>query len=346
MSRALVVSGGGCKGAFAVGLVKRLLAYWPNLTFDMYVGTSAGSLVTPLVAMNEVPLLEQIFTTQTTQDIVLQERLGDRLDDVSIFDATPLWNLIQANYTDDRYNTLLASGRKVFITTTCMQASQLVVFTNDPAPANPENYAVKTLVNADHFRRAVMASACQPVFMQPIAVNEHVPGDPNPTFQFCDGGVKQYVGVQMAVDNGATEIFTIVLSPEADAVDNEVYSDLFTVLERTISIFSDNVDKDNLLMPKKFNDALVYIDAVKTKMEAGGLSSDQVNEFFNIPSLNSPYQDKPPIKFFFFEPVTPLDGGPGGLTFDPVKTTAMVQAGADVANNFIATVPPDQVTWN
>ena len=345
MSRALVVSGGGCKGAFAVGLVKRLFEYWPNLEFDLYVGTSTGSLVTPMVAMNQMPLLEQMYTTLTTQDVVLQGELGDRINDVAIFDASPLWNLIQTNYTDALYNTLLTSGRKVYITTTCMQASQLVVFTNDPAPANPENYAVRTLVNADHFRRAVMASACQPVFMQPIAVNQNVPGDPNPTFQFCDGGVKQYVGVQMAVDNGATEIFTIVLSPEADEVDNEVYTDLFSILQQTVSIFSDNVDKDNLLMPKKFNDALVYIAAVKTNMEAAGLSSDQVNEYFNIPALNSPYQDKPPIKFFFFEPTAPLGGGPGGLTFDPVAMTGMVQAGVAVANNFIATVNPADVTW-
>jgi NTE family protein len=346
MSRALVVSGGGCKGAFAVGLLKTLFAQWPNLAFDMYVGTSTGSLVTPLVAMNEMALLEQIYTTVTTQDIVLPGRIGDRIDDVSIFDASPLWNLIQTNYTDARYQNLLASGRKLFINTTCLQASQLVVFTNDPAPGNSENYAVTTLVNADHFRRAVMASACQPVFMQPITVNENVPGDPNPTFQFVDGGVKEYVGIQMAIDNGATEIFTILLSPEAEVIDNESYSDLLTILQTTISIFSDNVDKDNLLMPKKYNDALVYIAAVKANMIVAGISSAVVEQYFNVPALNSPYQDKPPINFFTFQPTAPLGGGPGGLTFDPVEMATMIQAGVVVANNFIATVNPAEVTWN
>ncbi len=52
MSRALVISGGGSKGAFAVGIVKRLLENYPNLKFDMYVGTSTGSLIVPLLAMN------------------------------------------------------------------------------------------------------------------------------------------------------------------------------------------------------------------------------------------------------------------------------------------------------
>ena len=190
-----------------------------------------------------------------------------------------------------------------------------------------------------------MASACQPVFMQPITVNEAVPGDPNPNFQFVDGGVKEYVGIQMAIDNGATEIFTILLSPEAVEIDNVEYSDPVSILQKTISIFSDNVDKDNLLMPKKYNDALEYIAAVKAKMQAGGIGSDVINEYFNIPALNSPYQDKPPIKFFTFQPAAPLGGGPGGLTFDPVEMTGMVQAGVAIANEFIATVNPADITW-
>jgi len=57
-----------------------------------------------------------------------------------------------------------------------------------------------------------MASACQPVFMPPIKVNKNVPGEANPHFQFVDGGVREYAGVEMAIDNGATEIFTILLS--------------------------------------------------------------------------------------------------------------------------------------
>ena len=103
----------------------------------MQMGTSTGSLVTPLIAMNEMALLEHIYTTVTTAQIVEPGRIGDRINDVSIFDAAPLWNLIQTNYTDASYQNLLASGRKVFINTTCLQSGQLVVFTNDQAPANP-----------------------------------------------------------------------------------------------------------------------------------------------------------------------------------------------------------------
>lgn len=345
MSRALVISGGGCKGAFAVGIVKRLLENYPNLEFDMYVGTSTGSLIVPLLAMNEMALLEEIYTTQTTKDIVLQNRLGDRIGDESIFDATPLWNTLGKNYTDDRYNTLLVSGKRLFINTTCMQSGELVVFTTDTAPIEPDNYQIKTMVDANHFRRAVMASACQPVFMQPITVNRDVPGEPNPGFQFVDGGVKQYVGIEMAIDNGATEIFTILLSPEEDAVDNVSYGDLFGILQKTIGIFTDGVAKDDLIIPQQYNNALTYIEAVKSKMKAGGISSDDVDEFFNIPEVKNPYQGKKPIKFFTFQPTAPLGGGPGGLTFDPVEMRGMVEKGVAAANEFIANVNPTDITW-
>ena len=60
MSRALVISGGGSKGAFAVGVIKRLQQEYPGLEFDMFVGTSTGSLIVPLVAMGEMATLEQL----------------------------------------------------------------------------------------------------------------------------------------------------------------------------------------------------------------------------------------------------------------------------------------------
>ncbi|MCW3106814.1 MAG: hypothetical protein JWQ09_1320 [Segetibacter sp.] len=345
MSRALVISGGGSKGAFAVGILKRLFNEYPNLDFDMFVGTSTGSLIVPLVAMKEMELLETIYTTQKTQNIVLQNRLGDRLNDHSIFDATPLWKLLEANYTDSRYQDLLMTGKKLFLTTTCLQSGELEVFTTDPAPLEPANYRLKALINANHFRKAVMASACQPIFMPPIKVNKDVPGEPNPNFQFVDGGVREYAGIEMAIDNGATEIFTILLSPGTKAVDNKEYGDLFGILQKTIDIFTDDVGKNDLIIPDQFNKALVYIDAVKRKMKSKGINDGTINEFFTIAGLDNPYENKLPIKFFTFRPSSSLGGGPGGLTFDPAEMKGMVQKGELSANDFIASINPADISW-
>lgn len=345
MSRALVISGGGSKGAFAIGILKRLFREYPNLDFDIFVGTSTGSLIVPLVAMQEMTLLEKLYTTQKTDNIVLQGRLGDRLNTHSIFDASPLWDLLLANYTDKRYEKLVQTGKRLFLTTTCLQSGELVVFTTDAAHGTPPHYTLTSLSDANHFRKAVMASACQPVFMPPIKVNKDLPGEANPGFQFVDGGVREYAGIQMAIDAGATEIFTILLSPDEKSIDNKEYKDLFGLLQRTIDIFTDDVGKNDLIIPNQYNEALEYIDAVKKKMKRSGVSNDQVNEFFRIRGRENPYEDKLPIRIFTFKPTAPLGGGPGGLTFDPVEMKTMIKKGEGSANDFIAALNPADITW-
>ena len=49
MSRALVVSGGGSKGAYAVGVAKVLKA--AGIEFDIVCGTSTGGLITPFLTV-------------------------------------------------------------------------------------------------------------------------------------------------------------------------------------------------------------------------------------------------------------------------------------------------------
>ncbi len=345
MSRALVISGGGSKGAFAVGVIKRLLKEYPHLDFDIYVGTSTGSLIAPLAAMGAFDLLEELYTTIKTEDIIKKSNIGDRLNQHSIFDANPLWNLIMQFYTDANYAILQESGKKIFLTTTCLQTSELVVFTNDANPAPAKNYEIKTLSNADHFRKAVMASACQPVFMPPIKVNLKVAGEPNPNYQFVDGGVREYAGVQMAIDNGAKEIFTILLSTGQKVVLDAEFKTIFPILQQTIDIFTEDVGKNDLIVPGQYNDALVYIDAVKSKMKKAGVDAAKVDEFFRVKAVDNPFQDKVPLKFFTFRPDKPLGGGPGGLTFDSAEMKKMIAAGQKVSNDFIASLDPGDITW-
>ena len=80
-------------------------------------------------------------------------------------------------------------------------------------------------------------------------------------------------------------------------------------------------------------------------MKRSGLSSETVNEFFRIRGRENPYEEKLPIKLFTFRPAAPLGGGPGGLTFDPEEMKGMVKKGESTANDFIATLNPDDITW-
>jgi len=344
MKRALVISGGGSKGAFAVGVLKRLQAEFPELGFDIFVGTSTGSLITPLVALDELEFLENMFTTKHTDDIVHIHNLGERIGQDAIFDDSPLQKLIIANYSNDRYDQIINSGKKLYFTSVCLQTGELVVFTTDPNPTQSKYYRVETLKNANHFRAAVTASASQPVFMHPIHVNE-AGGTANAHYQFVDGGVREYAGIQMAIDAGATEIFTILLSSGAPDDDSGEYKTIFPILQRLIDIFIDDVGKNDLIIPNQYNAALHYIDAVKKKMESDGISTAKLDEYFHIGGLENPFEGKVPLKIYTIRPDAPLGGGPGGLTFDPMIQSGMVEAGEAAGEEFIAGLDQSDVTW-
>lgn len=345
MKRALVISGGGSKGAFAVGVVKRLLREYPNLDFDMYVGTSTGSLIAPLAAMGAYDLLEELYTNIKTSDIITKGNLGDRLSQHSIFDATPLWQLIEKYFNEENYQILQASGKHLYLTTTCLQTSELVVFTNNPAPTASQHYEVRTLVNGDHFRKAVMGSACQPVFMPPIKVNLKVPGEAHPNYQFVDGGVREYAGIQMAIDNDAIEVFTILLSTGQKVLLDTEFKTIFPILQQTIDIFTEDVAKNDLIVPGQYNEALAYIDAVKKKMKKAGIEEAKINEYFKAGKDGNPFENKLPLKLYNFRPDKPLGGGPGGLSFDSDEMKRMIAAGQKVSNDFITSLSPGDITW-
>lgn len=343
--RALVISGGGSKGAFAVGVLKHLKQTYSNLAFDSFVGTSTGALITPLAAMGEYNLLEQLYSTQTTNNIIKKSNIGDRLNQHSIFDANPLWELIQTYYSDAQYNILQSSGKMIYLTTVCLQTSELVVFTNNENVVPSKHYEIQKIDSADHFRKAVMASACQPVFMPPIKVNLKVPGAASPNHQFVDGGVREYAGVQIAIDDGADEIFTVLHSTGQKVIVDTEFKTIFPILQQTIDIFTEDVAKNDLIIPNQFNEALEYIDAVKKKMKRAGISDIQIEDFFRIRGQENPYEDKKPLKLLTFRPEAPLGGGPGGLTFDPLEMRAMIKAGEHVCQSLLASLPIGQISW-
>lgn len=345
MIRAIVISGGGSKGAFAVGVLNKLQRQFVNLNFDVFVGTSTGSLIIPLLAAGKQQLLTKLYTTQTTNNIIIKHNIGNRLNQHAIFDSTPLWNLIEQFFTDSLYDELMAAEKKMYFTTVCLQTGELHVFTTNKNSLPAAHYRVELILNATHFRKAILASASQPVFMPPVMVNKNLPGISNPSFQFVDGGVREYAGVEMAIDQQAQEIFTILLSAAQASPITETYTDLFSILQKTIDIFMDDVGKNDLLIPQQYNEALQYIEAVKNKMKRNGLSSADINNYFSVNGRQSPYENKSSLKLFNFRPKQPLGGGPGGLNFIPAEMKNMMALGEQSGSDFIATLSPSEITW-
>lgn len=66
--KALVISGGGSKGAFAGGIAEYLVKDC-DFKYDIFVGCSTGSLLLPHLAIGKVDKIKRIYTSVTQKDI-------------------------------------------------------------------------------------------------------------------------------------------------------------------------------------------------------------------------------------------------------------------------------------
>lgn len=338
MKRAVVISGGGAKGAFAVGILKHLSTHFPAITFDIFVGTSTGALITPFAATGDIGVLEKLYTTITTGDVILKGNILDRfLNSNSIYDASPLAKLLIKYCTDSLCSKLLQIQKEIYIVTTCLQTSNTVYFTNKTPSVQAAGEMIK-LTTPDEVRRAVIASACEPVFMPPVEVKK----GSLPLRQYVDGGVRELAGVQVAIDAGADEIYTILLTPENHPADEKNFDRSFSILEKTIEIFTVETGANDLNLPLAYNRALRYIATVKSRMFAAGIPQSSIDSYFSVPG--NPFSGKKPLKIYIIRPEAPLGGGPGGLTFNPPEMKGMLAKGESRIADFMAHLPPEGST--
>ena len=66
--RALVISGGGSKGAYAGGVAEYLIKEKGH-KYDLFVGTSTGSLLVPHIAAGKIDKIYDVFTNVKQSNI-------------------------------------------------------------------------------------------------------------------------------------------------------------------------------------------------------------------------------------------------------------------------------------
>lgn len=334
-TNALVISGGGSKGAFAVGATNYLREHFPDKDHHIYLGTSTGALIAPLVAIGELALVERIYTTVNTADIITKGNVVARLlGSTSLFDARPLARLIDSTWQPALFAKLMATDKLVYVTTVCLQTGEIVYWGNHDAPALG-SFRVNKVRDREEWIRAVMASTCQPVFMPPIELRST---DAAPRHYF-DGGMREYLAVEMAIALDATEIHAVALSPALEAPENNRYTNAFGILEKTIDRFSDDVGLNDIRVPLLINCALRRMSNAKRKLKEKGVSQAVINACFKA-APDDPFQDKEEIAIHIIRPEAPLGGGPGGLTFDPAEMRGMVRKGYERAQAYFAAPPP------
>ncbi len=329
---ALVVSGGGSKGAFAVGAIDHIVNKL-GVRFHFVSGTSTGSLIAPLVVTGEIDELIRIYTSVRTRDILTRRELADALRANSLFDVTPLNDLIRSELTPARTDVIFASPMQMAITTVCLQTGRVTYFQTGPSLVSTQDADVIPIRDRETFFRAVLGSADQPALMPPIMI----PPGADPPRQYVDGGVREYAPIRIAIDNGATDIYAILLSPERRETDNSRFQGIANILLRTIGLFVEDVGENDVGTARLYNDSILYLRAVRERLAALGLDEATIDDVLSPPGRPNPFAGKRAVNLHVVAPEGPLPTD--GLTFDPEIMRQMMVTGRQRAAALLGSTP-------
>jgi NTE family protein len=328
MKTALVISGGGAKGAFAAGIVKYLYsAYGRDGWFDIIGGTSTGALITPLAALLKEPslaaaameTLERLYTTVTTRDILDKRSIFTLLFKPDALNGTaPLASIIETHLTPQRFQYLRS-----------LEAPETYVVYTNFRTGQSEHISPRTVgMDLASFRQAVLASSSIPVYMEAARINNDA----------CyDGGVRELLPLAHAIDLGAERLLPISLDPPGLGEDKSPFTRLDQVLLRSLGIMLDEALNDDTGRAGLIN------DAVHAKNELRAQFAGQPEALAKIEAI---FASHPAL---FDESRRILDIQPGlrpdqpliddSLEFDPVKMKQWFEAGYEQARRVVTSSP-------
>ena len=322
MKNALVVSGGGSKGAFAVGAIEVLRNN--GIAFDIVTGTSTGALIAPLVVTDETQVLRALYSSIRTEDIIRKRNLFDILIHDSIYDSNPLWSLLNSVITQDRYKKIIDSAIELYVTTVNLQTGQIEYWNQHKSGPVGSRSSNKPLSHQS-LLRAVFASASEPVLMPNVRIKEE--GN-----QYTDGGVREYAPLKIAIDNGATRIYAIVLRPEKREPKDKTYDFIVKTLQRTINLFVEEVAVNDVNQAVLYNKATQYLKEARKKAKSM-LTASQVKKIFDDPGNPNPFANKKILELYIIRPSSKLPTA--GLEFRPFIMSQMMEMGKEAAEKVL-----------
>lgn len=212
MKRALVISGGGAKGAWAGGVAEYLINE-KKYDYTLGVGSSTGSILLPHLLINEVDVIKHIYTHVRTKDLftlnpfIITKKDGkfdvklNHLNIVKSFigsaptfgDSHKLLRKLRRELTLEQFQKLKELGKEVVVTVSNLTKQKL------------EYKSSKTEAYAD-FVDWIWGSANYVPFMSILHKNG---------CEYADGGFATILPIRAAIDFADVDaVDVIVLSPK------------------------------------------------------------------------------------------------------------------------------------
>ena len=227
MKKALVISGGGSKGAFAGGVAQYLMKN-KGKEYDLFLGTSTGSLMVSHLALGLLDELKELYTNVNQKSIFsnnpfkIKKVDGEKV--ISIRHLNTLWNflngrktfgesknlrsLIKRNIKKEMYDEIRKKNKEVVVTVSNLTTSQV-------------EYKSIQECSYEDFCDWIWGSCNYIPFMSLLEKNN---------YQYADGGFGALVPIREAILRGATEIDAIILETELTQINKLPAKNPFSLL--------------------------------------------------------------------------------------------------------------------
>lgn len=243
--RALVISGGGAKGAFAGGLAEYLLKE-DGKTYDMFLGTSTGSLLVTHLAIGEIDKLKRVYTSVTQNDVfnvcpfIIEKHGGHWKARINHWNI--LWQFVKRKRTFGESKALKLLIRETITPLdfeTAKRSSKKVAVTVSNLTRNVTETKYISDYDYEDYIDWIWASCNMVPFMSVVEKNG---------YEYADGGFGNLVPIQEAISMGAKEIDVIVLSPRHRIVHKSKNTNAFNLLLSAFDFMLDQIRYDDILM--------------------------------------------------------------------------------------------------
>lgn len=257
MKRALVLGGGGSKGAYAVGIIKRYFEIGKR--YDIIIGTSTGSLIGPLVAAGNITGLIDGYTSITPSDVFninpfsIKKNIDGsfkwKINKYAIFYNRYIlrqasfgstknlrYKTIPKFFTKDDYYKILESNIDL-----CVCVSNITLNVG-------EVKNIKECLYEDYCDW-IWASTCAP----PVMSVPFIDG-----YEYVDGAITKPVPIDEAILRGADEIDVIILDTKNTKIVKKDRVESDTILQ----LRSNDMLMDRLL---KYNINLAHLVDISNK---------------------------------------------------------------------------------
>lgn len=247
MKNALVISGGGSKGAFAGGIAQYLIEEQKR-TYDAFYGTSTGSLLISHLAANEIEAIRRAFTQVNQKSIfsnnpfIIQKK--GKISKIKINHFNVLKNffrgkktfgesknlrkLLENHISEALYERIKVSDKEVIVS-----VSNFTENRTEFKPINDFSYS--------DFLDWIWISCNYVPFMSLVIKNRH---------EYADGGFGCLIAIEEAIKKGATHIDAIMLDTEVKQLNRMRSRNAFDIVLTTLDYMGDQITKDNIKVGK------------------------------------------------------------------------------------------------